>query len=545
MKVLNRQSAPHLVEYMRAHNNINAAPGVPATTITSGSFMSEGRRNADLASLAGTLRHRWGLDGKELHDALSALNGQAERPLPEGEVARIARSVGSYEVSERPAGDEIALSRQIADRLKVDFRIVGKTWMQWQSPRWVPDNSGAGVQEAIKDILAEYTNIARANGDGESVKGFGTARKVGSMLKLVSSDVALQAAGQDFDADANLLNLCNGVMRLDTGELLPHDPSFMLTKLVPVNFDPQATCPAFDGFLRHVQPDEEVRAFLARLFGYALLGNPVEQRFAIFHGVGRNGKSTLVSAILAVLGDYARTAEPSTFIKQKGERIRTDLARLAGARLVSTSELAIGEILDGALIKRMTGGEKITARRLYEGETEYKPQFTPIMTTNALPVIDGGDSALARRLLLVPFDVVVGADDQDMQLDGKLQAEGAGILRWMLEGLRDYQRRRLAVPDAITAAVDRYVKGADLIQEFLDEYYLPDPTGKIAAGELVNLYRAWCIGQNIKALSAPTLKAELEKRGITSGRVKTMRYYSGLAPLPSGGRQTLRLVTEG
>ena len=107
--------------------------------------------------------------------------------------------------------------------------------------------------------------------------------------------------------------------------------------------------------------------------------------------------------------------------------------------MVATSELAIGKILDVALVKRMTGGDMITARALYKEHFEFRPQFVMLMTTNALPVIDGGNKALARRLVMVPFNNVISTSQRDPDLPAKIRSETSGILNRLLEGLTSYQ----------------------------------------------------------------------------------------------------------
>ena len=167
----------------------------------------------------------------------------------------------------------------------------------------------------------------------------------------------------------------------------PHEANDLLTKMANVDFDPTAECPNFKKVLAQSLPFEH-RAFMLRYLGYSLMGEPREQIFAIPYGVGANGKSTLINAVQHALGDYAANVEPTTLMKQKSEKVRSDVERLQGVRLAITSELGMGEILDAPLIKRFTGGDKITARALYKSEIEYTAKFSLVMTTNSLPVIN-------------------------------------------------------------------------------------------------------------------------------------------------------------
>ncbi len=331
-------------------------------------------------------------------------------------------------------------------------RTPATGWLRFDGRRWANDPEGAHAREQIKTRLENLYQVALSGGDLDIIKQARSLRSAGKIKKvfdLVSTDPSVSRDFHDFDQQEVEINLANGTLCLSGFSLRPHSPVDCITKLAEVDYDPDATCPEFDRFLSSTLP-EELRNFVLRLFGYSLLGYPKEQVFTIFHGPGSNGKSTLVDAVASVLGDYSTNVEPSSFIRQKNAGVRDDLARLKGARMVATSELATGEILDAALVKRMTGGDVITARALYKEHFEFRPQFVIFMTTNAMPVIDGGDTALARRLVMVPFTNVVTAPQRDPDLPAKIRSEKSGILNRLLEGLTDYRKYGLCIPTNVT-----------------------------------------------------------------------------------------------
>jgi putative DNA primase/helicase len=348
------------------------------------------------------------------------------------------------------------------------------------------------------------------------------------MMSLIESDTCLRANVADFDVGKNLINLANGTLDLEGCELRPHDPNDLLTKVANVAFDPDALCPHFDNLLQKTLPKDH-RAFVLRLLGYALLGTPDEQVFAIFVGRGANGKSTLLNAAAHTLGDYSTNVEPSSFIKQKGEHIRNDLARLKGARLVSTSELATGEILDAALVKRFTGGDPITARALYKEHFEFKAEFVMFMTTNSLPVIDGGDSALARRLILVPFTNIVPEASRDTLLPEKLRGETAGILNRLLEGLSDYRKNGLSVPPDLKAAAAEYCSSSDMLATFIADNIVLADEAALGAQAFYESYQGWCFVTGIRPMSHPQFRpAMIKKLGVSPKRTKVGSMWPGI-----------------
>lgn len=494
-------------------------------------FMGKGNRNTSLASMAGYLVRKFGLTGEPLANALHALNNAAPAPLPESEVDGIARSMSRYNELANTDLADIPLSRKVSTLMQPHFRhAAGDGWYAYDGKRWTADPAGLKVREAAKrwmELILEAMKSVEGNGRANNTC-LTKRGKLNALMNLIETDEQLVCSPTAFNADPNLLNLQNGTLELDTLTFREHRPDDLLTQIAAVDYDTDAACPAFNGFLHDTLPDD-VGQFVLRLIGYSLLGNPTEHKFAIWYGHGRNGKTTLANAVSSILGDYVANSEPSTFIKVKSERIRTDLARLRSKRFVTTSELARGEVLDAALVKRLTGGDTITSRGLYKEETEMTFQALVVMTTNALPVIDGSDMALARRLFLVPFNRTVAEEDIDPELPAKLRAEGSGILNRFLAGLAEFRKLGgLQPPAAIVAAANEYVRRSDLIQVFLDEFTETVEGGRTPASKLLLEYRLNMGEQGLKPLSAPQFKAALEAKGYHSVRSKTGTEWVGL-----------------
>ncbi|MBI6630360.1 phage/plasmid primase, P4 family [Pontibaca salina] len=494
--------------------------------------LSVGSRNNSLASMAGFLRAHHGCDADQIYSALSALNATAYEPLPDDEVWGIARSISNYETGTKIEYDDVPLSKMAALKIAGTSCQTSTTgWLRFDGARWMDDPKGGYAKEQTKCFLEELAGAAKSTGDIDAMKNAKqllSAPKVNRVFDLLSTDPNVMRSFDDFDRSVGELNLLNGTLNLSDFSLRPHSASDNITKLAGVAYEPDATCPVFDTFLSSTL-SQEVQQFVLRLFGYSLLGNPKEQVFAIFHGPGRNGKSTLIDIVAHVLGDYACNAEPSTFIRQKNAGIRNDLARLKGARMVATSELATGEILDTALVKRINGGDIISARALYKEHFEFKPECVMFMTTNALPVIDGGDQALGRRLILMHFDRVVAEDSCDRDLPAKLRAEGSGILNRLLEGLGDYQKNGLNVPESIKREAARYMASSDMIQTFLKDECVLDPEGSIGAKSLYRKYHRWSQSNGIKAISQPIFRSEIVKRtGIKQKRTSKGLIWPGI-----------------
>ena len=201
-------------------------------------------------------------------------------------------------------------------------------------------------------------------------------RSIRAAMSLAESDDKIAVRLEDFDRDPMLLNLLNGTLDLRMGELRPHSRDDLLTKLAPVEFKPNATCPQWDRFLVEILPDPEVRSFVRRAAGYSLTGDATEECIFLLYGAGANGKSKFLEVQRFVLGDYALAASAETFLATKGHgSVRNDLARLRGARFVTAVETEAGNRLAESLLKACTGGDTIAARFLYAEHFEFVPAF--------------------------------------------------------------------------------------------------------------------------------------------------------------------------
>ena len=276
------------------------------------------------------------------------------------------------------------------------------------------------------------------------------------------------------------------------------------------------------------------------LLGYSLLeGNP-EQVFNVFFGHGQNGKSVLLAVLRAVLGDYAVHAAASTFMAQETDgRPRSDLLALKNARLVTATETEDNKRLAEGLVKAMTGGDPVTCRGLYKEEETFLPSHMPVLATNHKPIIRGMDLAIWRRILLWPFEVTIPEDDRIPGYEQELMAEGSGILNWLIDGLRRYQKNgRLKIPEKVRAATDEYKSDMDRLGPFLSEYFVANLEGadvKCSKKEFSDLYKLWCGQYGVRIpLTDHMIKSTLEERGIVSKRgTAGAHYWIGIRPKSS------------
>ena len=374
-----------------------------------------------------------------------------------------------------PALTDAGNAERFAERFQEELIYVTKwrCWLHWNSIRWTRINEKISefavvVAKAIFNELEGVNDPDRQKSISKWAINSQSVSRLDAMVKIARAKLIFEP--DQLDTDPWLLNCRNGILDLKQGKLLPHDPQKHLTNLCDVEFDPEAKCPAWINFIREItSEDEELIQYLQRLVGYCLTGETVEQAMFIFQGSGLNGKSTFLETIKYVLGDYAAKAQAESFLKKKNERINNDIAGLAGKRLAIASEIAKGRSLDESLVKELTGGDSITARKLYAEHFTYKPQFKILLGLNDAPEIEGRDNGIWRRIRLIKFDHIVPKDKVDKFLMKKLQKEVSGILAWALKGCLDWQKNGLAEPEFVRSATQTYREDSDPIELYLSE----------------------------------------------------------------------------
>jgi putative DNA primase/helicase len=394
----------------------------------------------------------------------------------------------------------LAFAERYADKLRY-VHMWGR-WLRYDGTSWDYDDT-LHVFDMVRDICREAALLS-----GKSSNITPSAKTVAAVERLARSDRRLAATTAQWDAQPWLLvtgdETVGAAFDLQTGLHRPPEASDYITKRTACRAAPPGTPhPLFTAFLdRITSGDKELQQFLQRYVGYCLSGITTEHVFVFGHGTGANGKGTFLNTVQGVFGNYATTAHVSTFMASRTEQHPTDLAKLAGARLVVAQETQKGRRWDEVKIKAITGGDTIAARFMRQDFFDFVPTFKIFVTGNYKPTLSAVDEAMHRRLLLVPFE--------------KLKPEWPAIVRWAIEGCLAWQALGLEPPTSVLEATAQYFSDQDVLKQWRDECTADGgPLALTRTKELFASWKTWAEERNLKAGSEKAFSETLAGCGFT------------------------------
>ena len=435
--------------------------------------------------------------------------------------------------------DDMGNAERFLDLFGEDFRYnyTDKTFLYWDGCRWAADQTGAVERSADVSVeaMSAEADWYESSGDEDAAKAFRKHIKASrsnksktNMLKEVQHNMPIMPF--QLDKHKMAFNVPNGTLSLKSGQLVPAKRDYFITKFSPVEFTDNADWPMWRRFLDDIfGGDKELIRYIQKAVGYSMTGDTSEQCVFFLYGTGRNGKSTFLDVLREIFGDYVSNIQPETIMVKNsmGNGINSDIARLKGARMVTTVEPNEGVRLNEGLIKQLTGDDAVTARKLYGNEFEFKPEFKLWMATNHKPIIRGTDDGIWRRIHMIPFTVQIPVDKVDRQLKSKLEREYPAILRWAVEGCLLWQREGLKQPRAVLDMTREYRREMDVISGFLDDRCEVGEGFSAKSSELYAAYSAWCESNTEFKMSNTKFSVEMDKRfGKTKQR--DGMYFSGV-----------------
>lgn len=384
-----------------------------------------------------------------------------------------------------------------------------------------PQKRALKLAQAARDALGK--RVARRLNHAVTSKNAG---RIKSMFEM--ADPRARRPHTSFNADRMKLATPNATLRFGMVEdeesdpaaprLRPgvsavpaHDPADMITAYAPTRWEGLAApAPRWRAFIDEMLPDEDKRRTVRMFAGLGLTGVPMQ--YIMFHyGTGANGKSVFLEVLARVLGEALGVGLPRESIVGGGDRgagaASPDIIRLLFKRFVRVLEVKGDAPLQEDLVKRLTGGEALTARALFQGYIEFQNVAKAHMSGNNKPSLDGSDYGTVRRLLLVHWDQTIPEERRrefEDIVSEFVTEEGPGILAWLAEGVIDWldNGERLFIADSVRAATQAYAEENDPIGEFLRVCVRAKAGARVAAGGFYEAFTNWCLANARRAKSS-------------------------------------------
>jgi putative DNA primase/helicase len=457
------------------------------------------------------------------------------RAYDDGEIITRLRDAGRKQRRILPMTD-MGNAERFAQQHVSDLRYChawGK-WLVWDGQRWAIDESGEVMRRAKRTARSIKKDVSETSDPElrEQLSAWATAsernRSLLAMVSLARSEQPFPIGVDALDSYPWLLNCSDGTIDLRTGTLQAHRQTDFLTKLTPVSWSSEPPEMWLRFLDRIFGGNRKLVDYIQRLMGLSLVGDVLEHTLPIFYGRGSNGKSTLLEVWRATMGEYAASAPEGFLIQSKQKQHPTELAMLHGKRFIAAEETDDSGRLSESHVKAITGGTKISARRMREDYWEFTPSHTIVLATNYKPLVKGTDHGIWRRIHLVPFTVTISESEMDKELKNKLINEAPQILYWMVQGCLAWQRQGLDLPREVAEATECYRTDSDILGGFVSECCNVAEGLTVQADELYSEYKRWAAECGQKVWSRTRFGLRISENFAKKKR-NDASYYLGIS----------------
>ena len=430
------------------------------------------------------------------------------------------------------------------------------TWYEYLGNKWSESKKIPTLSRYMSETLVEkHLDLGEVEYSNYKLK-LGNRTFKENVIRESEIYFRDETLASKLNSNETIIGFDNGVYELDTGIFRKTEPGDYVS--ISVGYDykeftmksPEVleVCDYFS----QLQTNKEIREYLLTIFSSLLDGANKDQKFFFFTGYsGSNGKSTCLEFVKSTLGDYAAVADSSLLTRKEvnSGQPKPHLANKRYTRFLKIDEPEGGDKIHIGVMKKLTGGDTITARHLYCGPIEFKPQFKIIVACNKLPQVPSSDGGTWRRIEVVPWDSRFIPKDK---LKGKLKRNEFLIDPLITDKLKKWRQpfiwllineyyplyrkmnRLPKTPSIISKKVEKYRNCYDFINNFFSVSTKLDANSIVEIDDIMRRLRQYCDDKSILAnrkdiptktdiishLESMSSVEELDKFG---GRVKGIR----------------------
>ena len=416
----------------------------------------------------------------------------------------------------------------------------GLGWYGWTGKIW-KEVSDVDPLEAIRqwaserfDAVCEEQKQDPAKNLSAQIGGWRnilSKARLGGLVQLSRGLENVQRDATEFDSDPDLLTVQNGTLHLPSGELLPFDPTHLITCMADAEYRLGHTHPMWEKALTAVP--QGIHAWYQDRLGQALTGYPVpDHQLVIAYGSGSNGKSTIVNTVRKMMGTYGVLISDRVLMASPDAH-PTELMDLRGARYAVLEETPEARHLNVQRLKTTLGTEYIKARRIRQDPVEFAATHSLFINTNYRPVVTETDHGTWRRLSLLPFPYTFRK--RESEITGSMDRLGdpalayvhndpsvrSAALMWMAAGAKAwYERGRQMMdnPEAVDVETRNWRAETDQILGFADECLTFDPTAFTKTQDVLQAFNEWAADRGHRPWNDKTFGARFGAHDMIQGK---------------------------
>jgi len=426
---------------------------------------------------------------------------------------------------------------------KILFNTKSGEWVCYDehSGLWKQDPYNAYIHRVILDTLSNHFQLiasTQPNIAKLAVKWREQYTKIENVAKVrrqLETHAELYTDGSEFDQNPLLIPLKNGVWDVERGELLPHSPDHYFTRALNANYNPDQATPNWNQALDNWcwddelgMPNTELREYLLHALGYTLTGSVREQKLFVIHGPGATGKSTLLTIVQHIMGEWSGFLEQDVITEQRNQtrEYSRAVAPLKNRRYIIHPELAENAKIANEKIKRIVSTEAIALRELYREVEMVKPQHKIWVSTNYVPQVD--DPALWRRIVVIPFlsvfdetaNTLYRKQPPDKDLLRKLIAEADGIATQLCQYATKWYHNGLPECQTVREYTAQQRSESDPFEDWFASCVVPTPNGRVLNDEAYKHYRQWVEEQEQRPLGKEAWGKRMRAKGVQVQRLR-------------------------
>ena len=443
---------------------------------------------------------------------------------------------------------QLGISDALVQKFGDDIRFIEgvNRWIVYDASKgWLVDTDEVRLNQMWRTVLKEIEKFTPTNLDAFKAKRFQRKRLSAiqrhstlsgflATLGNTQREGKVRISAKLVDNSPDLLACNSGLLDLRSGTLSPHSKEKVIVKRLPIEYDPNATCPRWLQFLEEVLVEKDVIDYVQKVFGYCLTGRTSLQQMWLLVGTGSNGKSTFLNTLQNLLGpDFGQQTPESVLMgKPVTGGSSGELVRLKGIRAAVLTETSYDQQLNENRVKGLISSDVIAARAIYSDFQEFVPEAKFFLATNHLPVVKGSDYGIWRRLVVLQFKQQFETT-ADSDLGARLANELPGILNWAIEGAKQFYaaNKKIEMPAQLQEWTKNYRKEQDVISNFLNENTVDVATERVGATPLYEEYTNWSRELGLTAMTQGEFGSRLKSLGRYQHRRhgKDNRYfYQGL-----------------